>query len=261
MLSVGKENDVADGLVAAAYAPCEVHTAIRGTAIHVVEETDYLFCSAVRLTISPASPLRFSLQLRIPGWAAGSALRVNGQAEPALTAGSFARMERTWKHGDRVEIDFPLEVRNSRWFHDSIALERGPLVFSYGIGEDWVRLRNHGMGSADWQIFPTTQRSYALELDPQSPASSVFVSEMAVTEGSFTAAHTPVGLTVKARKLPDWRAEDGVTNPLPAGPVASDQAEETITLTPYSAAKLRITSFPHCKPRPTVAVLAETESY
>ena len=261
MLSAGKENDVADGLVAAAYAPCEVHSAIRGTAIHVVEETDYPFRSAVRLTINPASPLRFSLQLRIPGWAAGTTLRVNGQAEPTPTAGSFARIERTWKHGDRVEIDFPMEVRTSRWFHDSIAVERGPLVFSYGIGEDWVQLRNHGTGSADWQVFPTTQWNYALELDPQSPASNVSVSEKAVTEGSFTAAHTPVRLTVKAQKLPDWRAEDGVANPLPPSPVASDQAEETITLIPYAAAKLRITAFPHCKPRPMVAVLAETESY
>ena len=47
--------------------------------------------------------------------------------------------------GDRVEIVFPMKPRVSRWFHDSIAVERGPLVFSYGIGENWVKLRDRGM--------------------------------------------------------------------------------------------------------------------
>ena len=32
-----------DGLVAAAYAPCEVRTMLRGTPVHIVEETDYPF--------------------------------------------------------------------------------------------------------------------------------------------------------------------------------------------------------------------------
>ena len=54
-------------------------------------------------------------------------------------------------------------------------------------------------------------------------------------------------LTVKARKLDAWRAEDGAANPLPQSPVASDQPEETITLIPYAAAKLRITAFPQLK--------------
>jgi hypothetical protein len=54
-------------------------------------------------------------------------------------------------------------------------------------------------------------------------------------------------LKVKARRLTDWRAEDGAANTLPPSPVASDQPEETITLIPYAAAKLRITAFPLCK--------------
>jgi hypothetical protein len=54
-----------------------------------------------------------------------------------------------------------------------------------------------------------------------------------------------VQLSVKARKLTPWRAEDGVANTVPQSPVVSDQPEETITLIPYAAAKLRITAFPH----------------
>jgi len=52
---------------------------------------------------------------------------------------------------------------------------------------------------------------------------------------------------VKARKLNEWRSEDGVAESLPQSPVVSDEPEETIALIPYAAAKLRITAFPQRK--------------
>jgi uncharacterized protein len=235
-----------DGLVAAAYAPCEVRTMVRGTQVHLVEETNYPFRGAVHLTVNPTAPLAFPLLLRIPHWAAGTKIRVNGQLQPEPAAGSFARIERTWKTGDRMEVEFPLEPRVSRWFHNSVAVERGPLVFSYGIGEDWLKLRDRGM-TADWQIYPTTQWNYALALDPASTTHGIAVVETEMKDLPFSAKNTPVKLEVKARKLPQWRAVDGVADPVPEGPVTSDQPQETITLIPYAAAKLRITAFPETK--------------
>jgi uncharacterized protein len=235
-----------DGLVAAAYAPCEVRTMVRGTQVHLVEETNYPFRGTVHLTVNPTAPLAFPLLLRIPHWAAGTKLRVNGQLQPQPDAGSFARIERTWKTGDRVEVEFPLEPRVSRWFHNSVAVERGPLIFSYGIGEDWLKLRDRGM-TADWQIYPTTQWNYALALDPASPAHGIAVAEREMKDLPFSAKNTPVKLEVKGRKLPQWRALDGVADPVPESPVTSDQPQETITLIPYAAAKLRITAFPETK--------------
>jgi hypothetical protein len=136
--------------------------------------------------------------------------------------------------------------RVSRWFHDSVAIERGPLVFSYGIGESWVKLRDCGM-TADWQVFPSTAWNYALEIDPTAPEKSIEVTETEIGPEPFARSHVPVRLSVKARKLDKWRAEDGVANPIPQSPVVSDQPEETISLIPYAAAKLRITAFPQCK--------------
>ena len=246
MLSGAQDNAAQDGLVAAVYAPCEVNTVLRGTPVQVIEETGYPFHGAIRFTVNPASPVSFPIAVPHPGVGRGRNNPGQRPCEPAPVPGSFARIERTWHSGDRVEITFPMAPRISRWFNDSIAVERGPLVFSYGVGESWVKLRTRGM-TADWQVYPTTAWNYALSVDADSPAKSITVTEAEVGEGPFTSRHAPVRLNVKARKLDGWRAEDGVADPLPQSPVASDQPEETITLIPYAAAKLRITAFPQCK--------------
>ena len=246
LLSGAQDHANEDGLVAAVYAPCEVKTSIRGTSVHVIEETDYPFRGTVRFTIHPANSTRFPMRFRIPAWGSGTTLSVNGQSAPEPVPGSFAVIDREWKAGDRVEIAFPMTPRVSRWFRDSVAVERGPLVFSYGIGESWVKLRDRGM-TADWQVFPTTPWNYALMVDPASAAHAIAVKESAVGERPFAKEHAPVSLSVKARRLDAWRAEDGVADALAQSPVAGNQPEETITLIPYAAAKLRITAFPQCK--------------
>lgn len=246
LLSGDQDSDQHDGLFAAVYAPCEVRTSLRGTAVHLVEETSYPFQGKVKFTINPDLPIAFPLQFRIPSWAAGATIMVNGKPESSPQPGSFARIERNWKSGDRVEMSFPMQPRVSRWFNNSIAIERGPLVFSYGIGENWVKLRDRGM-TADWQVFPTNSWNYALDIDEADPARSISVKESEIGEVPFARKSAPVELRVKARKVPAWRAEDGAPDPLPQSPVASNEPEEEITLIPYAAAKLRITAFPVLK--------------
>lgn len=41
--------------------------------------------------------------------------------------------------------------------------------------------------------------------------------------------------------------EDGVVGPVPIGPQTSTEPDETRTLMPYGAAKLRVTAFPQLK--------------
>lgn len=243
MLSGESDNDRSGGLVAAAYAPCEARALVRGTPVQVVEETDYPFRGKVQLSIKPAAALNFPLHLRIPAWANGTTISVNGQRQLSPSAASFAEINRIWQPGDRVEIVFPMEPSVSRWFQDSAAIDRGPLVFSYGIGESWVKLRDRGM-TADWQVFPSTQWNYALSIDAETPAKGITVAESDVGEMPFARQHAPVKLSVKAHRLDSWQVVDGAADPPPKSPVTSDQPEETITLIPYAAAKLRTTAFP-----------------
>jgi uncharacterized protein len=232
-----------EGLVAAAYAPCEVQTSIAGTTVHIIEETEYPFRGSVRLTVNPAEPAEFSLRLRIPQWAAGTAIRVNGEAQPAPAAGTFARIERAWKAGDEVQIDFPMMPRIVDGYRDSVSVERGPLVFSYGVDESWVKLRERGM-TADWQVFPARPWNYALQVNAAAPAESISVTEVGLGPVPFARAHAPVQLQVTARPVNAWRAEDGAADPLPESPVRSTEPRQSLALIPYAAAKLRITAFP-----------------
>ena len=125
-------------------------------------------------------------------------------------------------------------------FNNSVSIERGPLVFSHPITGDWLKLHDRGDAS-DWQVYPATAWNYAL---PINVTDSITTTEAPISAIPFAAAAAPVTLSVKARKLPAWQAEDGVAETLPQSPVTTSEPEETITLIPYGAAKLRITSFP-----------------
>ena len=232
-----------DGLAAVIYAPCEVRTTVRGVKMMLTETTEYPFKEKIQITVRPEQSVRFPLSIRVPAWAAGAAVRVNGKAvETVPKPGSFVAIDRTWASGDRVDVTLPMRPRMSRWFHNSIALERGPLVFSFDPGESWVKLRDRGM-TADWQVFPTGSWNYALAVD-ESSVEGVSVEERAVPAQPFSGAAAAVEIKVPAARLAGWRSEDGVANPLPVSPVTSDEPVEHIRLVPYASAKLRITAFP-----------------
>ena len=107
----------------------------------------------MRITVTPEAPARFALHVRVPGWARDEAvpsdlyrfaetssepvtLRVNGAAVPLELDKGFARVERTWRKGDVVELDLPMPVRRVA-AHEKVAadqgrvaLQRGPIVFA-----------------------------------------------------------------------------------------------------------------------------------
>lgn len=234
-----------EGLAAVSYAPSRVSTKVRdGVTVDIVEDTDYPFRDSIRLRIDPATPVTFPLDLRIPAWADGARITVNGRAIPGVKAGTFHSIERSWRKGDRVELVFPMRPRVVKGFNNSISVERGPLVYSLQIGEDWRKVKDHPR-APDWGVSPTTAWNYGLVVDQRDAARSFQVEERSVTsQYLFSADGAPVVLKAKARKVSSWKMVNDSAAPPPVSPVASSEPEETITLIPYGAAKLRITSFP-----------------
>jgi hypothetical protein len=234
------------GLAVAAYAPSEVRTRINGAEVTVTEATEYPFRDRVSLTVAVSAPLRFPLHLRIPAWTAEAAIAVNGQKVDGVSAGSYRRIDREWRNGDRVEIRLPMPVRVIPGYAGSVSVEHGPLVYSLRIGEHWSKLKQTGP-VADWEVFPTSPWNYALRVDAGNPAASFEVVEAPVGRQPF-GANPPVLLKAKARRLPQWVIVNDSAAAPPASPIAvqaKDRApDETVILAPYGAARLRITSFP-----------------
>ena len=64
----------------------------------------------------------------------------------------------------------------------------------------------------------------------------------------FTPETTPITLTAKARKIPNWTIDKyGLCDTLPQSPVAVNTPVETVTLVPMGATQLRISAFPVVK--------------
>jgi hypothetical protein len=235
------------GLVAALYAPCQVDTKVGEHKVSVTVETEYPFKQDVRIHLSPEAAVRFPLRLRIPAWAHGATVKLNGRLLPVyVTLDSYTLLDRLWAPGDVIDLHLPMLPTVSRWYNGSLALMRGPLVFSFEPGQSWVKLRDRGR-TADWQVFPEKPWNYALLVDEQS-APQVEMLEGPVESVPFAARTAPVKLRIRARRLDTWRSEDGVAAPVPKGLQTSHLPEEVLELIPYAAAKLRITAFPQLQP-------------
>jgi DUF1680 family protein len=125
---------------------------LAGYAVTVRQETRYPWEGAVCIGIDPERTGEFEVRVRIPGWARNVpvptdlyrydqeaapeiGLWVNGKMVALDMDEGFARVRRTWKRGDRIDLVLPMlprrvaahpAVKDDEGF---VAVERGPLVY------------------------------------------------------------------------------------------------------------------------------------
>jgi DUF1680 family protein len=101
--------------------------------IRLEVETEYPWDGLVRVRVG-ASPGRFALALRVPSWAQGATLTLNGETQQAEPG--YARVDREWATGDVAELRLPMAVRTTTAHprvdavRGCVAVERGPLVYA-----------------------------------------------------------------------------------------------------------------------------------
>lgn len=99
-------------------------------------DTRYPLDGAVRIAVTPLAAKAFAVKLRIPAWSKQTSLKVNGEVL-AASPGSYARIERSWKRGDVIELRFDMRCRvvpapfASVYANNNFrALVRGPVVLA-----------------------------------------------------------------------------------------------------------------------------------
>jgi DUF1680 family protein len=117
--------------------------------VELEQTTDYPWDGRISIKVAKGAG-KFAIKLRIPSWLKTSptnnslykyndaapvyAITVNG-VKVAADGGDYATIQRNWKKGDVIEIDFPMNVRrivandNAEDNRGKVALERGPIVF------------------------------------------------------------------------------------------------------------------------------------
>jgi hypothetical protein len=114
------------------YVPSTLRWTEDGVSLSLAQEGNYPFEENVTLTVTSSRPEEQTLYFRIPAWAQGASLLLNGVRQKDLAApGQFAAVRRMWKSGDRVELELPLKMRLEaidERHPETVALVRGPIV-------------------------------------------------------------------------------------------------------------------------------------
>ena len=238
-----------EGLVAVVYAPCEVTTRLpSGQTVTLVEQTQYPFEETVRFTIKTDKAVTFPLHLRVPDWCREATLRVNGRAQEQAKGPRMIAIERTWQDGDRIELTLPMSITTSRWVENSVAVERGPLVYALRIEEQWKWVENSDHFGDYWEVLPGSSWNYGLlERSVNDPAQGFEVVRRDTQGYPWNLENAPVVLRTKGKQIPEWQLYNEMAGPLPhSRPLTHlrDKPQVDLTLVPYGCSTLRITEFP-----------------
>ena len=156
-----------DGVYVNLFTPSRVQWNDGRARYGLTQKTTYPFDNKIQIEVSASQAKEYTLYVRIPSWATPDpVLSVNGaRVSDQVQPGTFAAIRRTWKDGDRVELEFPMPLRletidaNHPKF---VALMQGPLVL---------------FAVADSQ--PSFDRNALLQAKPTNNASGDWVADSA----------------------------------------------------------------------------------
>lgn len=248
-----------DAIVAALYSPNEVTFGLDGTDVTVTEDTKYPFDGDITFRFSLSGEKTLPFMLRIPGWATGYSIRVNGTGWPVQKAdgATFITIDRTFADGDVVELSLEMEPRIVEVPGQGRYVERGPLLYTYAVPQKKVEdttvyanmngKKSENPDFRSWSITPDGPFGYGIdEATTDNSVLKVTVDRAKLENGyPFDPDNTPVRISLPVREIV-WGLDGGTRNPgLPSSEflIAKDNTT-SIDLVPYGSTELRLTVFP-----------------
>jgi len=246
-----------DGLAVTAYGPNSVTAKVAGgKTAKFDEQTDYPFKDTVKL-IYGGDAASFELKLRVPAWARGPVITVNGLAMDGVAAGDYYTVNRAWQYGDIVTLTFPSEIKATTWYNNSVGIEKGALIFGLKIDEQWRRLDgadgndlreekvNRQPDYPTREVFAAGRWNYGLVIDYNNPAAGFQVQEAdKVGLQPFSQDGAPITLKAVGQVIPNWKLDGNLAGPQPVITPYDNSMTEPIELIPYGSERLRISEFP-----------------
>jgi DUF1680 family protein len=117
------------------FAPSVLKWTQRG--LTVTQATTYPVTDTTTLVVTGTSSSNWAMRIRIPQWASGAEVSVNGQKQSISTAsGTYAVLSRSWKSGDTVTIRLPMKLRTvpAKDNANIAAIAYGPVILSGNYG-------------------------------------------------------------------------------------------------------------------------------
>ena len=256
-----------NGIAAMLYNSSEVTATVgtgKGEIVTLQQTTHYPFDENISITVNPLKAATFPLYLRIPNWCNEAVVKVNGVTQTVkLEPGSYARIERKWNAGDKVELQLPMHLQKTVWDKnkESVSINYGPLTFSLKVAEEYKQIdsKKSAIGDSKWQanvdqskwpsyeIYPASMWNYGLALNSKPLEEQFTITKRPWPQDDFpfTQENVPLIVSTKGKIIPEWILDkNGLCDVLPQSPVVVSTKEESIELIPMGAARLRISAFP-----------------
>ncbi|MFZ0746531.1 MAG: beta-L-arabinofuranosidase domain-containing protein [Terracidiphilus sp.] len=152
-----------EGIYVNLYVPSRVTWKSGSQRIVLTQRTEYPHRPTTEIEVATGNASTFPVYLRIPAWAGpNTSVAVNGKrVVTGPEAGKFAAVRRTWKNGDRIEIEFDmptiLEAVDPQ-HPDRMAAVHGPLAL-FAVGDipasvarnELLGVAQVASGSKEWQ--------------------------------------------------------------------------------------------------------------